>query len=71
VALLWKEADASLEGPPELKATAFRKVLMLQLVRGICRPLYHQEKELMERMIALFDKAGFAPAIHYDDEFTE
>lgn len=71
VAMLWKDVDAAVEAPPEIKADAFRKVLMLQLIRGICRPVYREEKEAMERMIAMFEKTGFSAAIRYEDDFTE
>ena len=71
VALLWKELDATVAAPPEIKAGAFQKVLMLQLLRGICRPVYREEKEAMERMIDVCEKNGFSAAIRYEDDYAE
>jgi hypothetical protein len=71
VALLWKEVDEKIQAPEEIKVSAFRKVLMLQLIRGIFRPEFREEKETMEKIIAMCERSGFTGAIGYQEAFTE
>lgn len=70
VALLWKEVDQKVEAPQEIKVSAFRKVLLLQLIRGIFRPEFREEKEAMEKIIAMCERSGFTAAIQHCEAFS-
>lgn len=71
VALLWKNVDARVDVPGEIKERAFSKVLISSLVQAIYRPEIPEEDEAMKRIRDLFESSGFETGIQYDEEFAE
>jgi hypothetical protein len=71
VALAWKEVDAHLEGAPEIKVSAFRKVLLMALVEALYAPEVEEERRLMGRVDDLFKQMRFSDGIAYNHDFVD
>jgi hypothetical protein len=70
-ALLWKDVDAEIDGAPEIKVSAFRKILISELIQGIYSPEIEEEAGAMKRIKELFRQRGFSKGLGFDHELLD
>ena len=71
VALAWKNVDSQIDSLREKKINAFRKMVVISLIKAIYKPGDEEEGTLMTDIDALLHKSGFGEKLEYKHDFVK